>query len=109
MAVSKMLPHGLFAGQKGELQKAAIEGRIMPQWIEEPTGFEPHRPRQSFRTVWISDIHLGTPGCNAELLLDFLKAIECETLYLVGDIIDGWRLRKGWYWPRATTTSSAAC
>ena len=40
-----------------------------------------------------------TPGCNAELLLDFLKSIECDTLFLVGDIIDGWRLRKGWYWP----------
>jgi UDP-2,3-diacylglucosamine pyrophosphatase LpxH len=51
--------------------------------------------------VWISDIHLGTRGCNAELLLDFLRSIECETLYLVGDIVDGWRLRKGWYWPDA--------
>nr|WP_253201498.1 UDP-2,3-diacylglucosamine diphosphatase [Sphingomonas quercus] len=52
-----------------------------------------------FRTVWISDTHLGTPGCNAELLLDFLRSIDCETLYLVGDIVDGWQLRKGWYWP----------
>ena len=51
------------------------------------------------RTVWISDLHLGTRGCNAALLLDFLASIECETLYLVGDIVDGWRLRKGWYWP----------
>ncbi|HTH27690.1 MAG TPA: UDP-2,3-diacylglucosamine diphosphatase [Sphingobium sp.] len=54
-----------------------------------------------FRTIWISDIHLGTSGCNAALLLDFLRSVECETLYLVGDIIDGWRLRKGWYWPDA--------
>ena len=38
-------------------------------------------------------------GCNADLLLDFLKSTECETLYLVGDIVDGWQLRKGWYWP----------
>jgi hypothetical protein len=38
------------------------------------------------RTVWISDVHLGTPGCNADLLLDFLKSIQPETLYLVGDI-----------------------
>jgi len=44
-------------------------------------------------------VHLGTKGCNAELLLDFLQSTESETLYLVGDIIDGWRLRKGWYWP----------
>jgi UDP-2,3-diacylglucosamine pyrophosphatase LpxH len=52
-----------------------------------------------FRTVWISDVHLGTARCQAGLLSDFLHSIECETLYLVGDIVDGWRLRKGWYWP----------
>jgi UDP-2,3-diacylglucosamine pyrophosphatase LpxH len=53
------------------------------------------------RTVWISDLHLGTPGCQARALLDFLKHTECETLYLVGDIIDGWQLRRSWYWPQA--------
>jgi len=53
------------------------------------------------RTVWISDIHLGTPGCQARALLDFLRSVECETLYLVGDIIDGWQLRRSWYWPQA--------
>ena len=68
-------------------------------WIEEPVHFEPARPRMGFRTIWISDTHLGTAGCQAELLLDFLKSTDCETLYLVGDIIDGWQLRKGWYWP----------
>lgn len=54
-----------------------------------------------YRSVWISDIHLGTRGCNAALLLDFLREIECQHLYLVGDIIDGWRLTRGWYWPQA--------
>ena len=44
-------------------------------------------------------MHLGTAGCNAPLLLDFLKSVQPETLYLVGDIIDGWRLKRGWYWP----------
>ena len=73
--------------------------QAMPQWIEEPLHFEPDRKRLAYRTVWISDTHLGTPGCKADYLLDFLKSIECETLYLVGDIVDGWRLRKGWYWP----------
>lgn len=58
-----------------------------------------HNP-QMYRTIWISDIHLGTRGCKAEFLLDFLKHTESETLYLVGDIIDGWRLRKQWYWPQ---------
>lgn len=51
-----------------------------------------------YRTVWISDTHLGTRGCKAEFLLDFLRHTECETLYLVGDIVDGWRLKKSWYW-----------
>jgi UDP-2,3-diacylglucosamine pyrophosphatase LpxH len=57
--------------------------------------------KQRFRAVWISDLHLGTPGCQAEALLDFLKHTECEYLYLVGDIIDGWQLRRSWYWPQA--------
>ncbi|MFO1253229.1 MAG: UDP-2,3-diacylglucosamine diphosphatase [Inhella sp.] len=52
------------------------------------------------RTVWISDLHLGTPGCQAGALLDFLRRVECETLYLVGDIIDGWQLRRQWFWPQ---------
>ncbi|MDO9147879.1 MAG: UDP-2,3-diacylglucosamine diphosphatase [Hydrogenophaga sp.] len=52
------------------------------------------------RTVWISDLHLGTPGCQATPLLDFLKRVECDTLYLVGDIIDGWQLKRQWYWPQ---------
>ena len=61
------------------------------------------RPRQTarHRTIFISDIHLGTRGCQAELLLDFLKRNECDHLYLVGDIVDGWRLKRWWYWPQA--------
>lgn len=51
-----------------------------------------------YRTIWISDIHLGTRGCKADLLLEFLKYTEADTLYLVGDIIDGWRLKRSWYW-----------
>lgn len=58
-------------------------------------------PTLSVRTVWISDLHLGTPGCQARALLDFLRDVDCETLYLVGDIIDGWQLRRSWYWPQA--------
>ena len=55
----------------------------------------------SVRTIWISDLHLGTPGCQAAALLDFLRHTECETLFLVGDIIDGWQLRRTWYWPQS--------
>jgi len=53
------------------------------------------------RTAWISDLHLGTPGCKAEALLDFLREVDCDQLFLVGDIIDGWQLRRSWYWPQA--------
>jgi len=56
---------------------------------------------RNYRTIWISDLHLGTRGCKAEFLLDFLRDTEAETIYLVGDIIDGWRLKKSWYWPQA--------
>ncbi len=68
---------------------------------ETAAGPAPGRPVQRYRTLWISDLHLGTPGCQAEALLDFLRHTECETLYLVGDIVDGWQLRRNWYWPQA--------
>jgi UDP-2,3-diacylglucosamine pyrophosphatase LpxH len=55
----------------------------------------------TYRTLFLSDFHLGTRGCQAELLLDFLRHHEAETIYLVGDIVDGWRLKQGWYWPQA--------
>ena len=54
-----------------------------------------------YRAVFISDIHLGTLGCQAEALIDFLKHHPSEYLYLIGDIVDGWQLRKRWYWPQA--------
>jgi len=57
--------------------------------------------RQRLRTVFISDVHLGTPGCQAKALLAFLKAHPSDRLYLVGDIIDGWQLRRRWYWPQS--------
>jgi UDP-2,3-diacylglucosamine pyrophosphatase LpxH len=62
-----------------------------------------HRLRPlRYRTIWLSDIHLGYRGCKAEFLLDFLRSTECENLYLVGDIIDVWSLkRRGLYWPQA--------
>ncbi len=74
------------------------------------TGFpggQPYSPeppadaRRRYRTVWISDVHLGTRGCNAQMLIDFLDHVDSDTMYLVGDIIDGWRLKKKFYWPAA--------
>jgi Calcineurin-like phosphoesterase len=70
---------------------------------EAPPGTRPspaHRPLD-VRTLWISDVHLGTRDCKAEYLLDLLAHTECERIYLVGDIIDFWNLKNGWYWPAA--------
>ena len=73
----------------------------LPEWIVgDGRSRDKDAPKLAFRTVFISDLHLGTPGCNADLLLDFLRSVKCETLYLVGDIVDGWQLKKGWYWPQ---------
>lgn len=83
-------PPGLFRGRPGR----PITAEFHPDDTLTPGG------KLRFRTVWISDTHLGTAGCNAELLHDFLQSIKPETLYLVGDIIDGWRLKRGWYWPQ---------
>ena len=54
-----------------------------------------------YRSVFISDTHLGTKGCRSDFLADFLARMQCDHLYLVGDIVDGWRLRKSWYWDQA--------
>ncbi len=64
---------------------------------------EPLDPEATLRvrTAWISDLHLGTAGCQAPALLTFLREVECETLYLVGDIVDGWQLKRSWYWPQS--------
>ena len=72
--------------------------------------FVSHRPvtpekpdvaRRRYRTIWISDVHLGTRGCNADMLIDFLDRVDSDILYLVGDIVDGWQLKKRFYWPAA--------
>lgn len=61
----------------------------------------PTRTQAHYRAIWISDVHLGTAGCKAEFLLDFLRFNESWDLYLVGDIIDGWQLKKNWYWKQS--------
>ncbi|MFW2542005.1 UDP-2,3-diacylglucosamine diphosphatase [Primorskyibacter sp. 2E107] len=53
----------------------------------------------SDRTIFLSDVHLGTRGCRSALLVQFLQKHDADTLYLVGDIFDGWSLRRGWHWP----------
>lgn len=75
-------------------------GEFLPDPDEAPDK-EAAEDGPCYRAVFVSDLHLGTPGCQAEALLDFLKAHPSEHLYLVGDIIDGWQLRKRWFWPQA--------
>src|ERR1700748_2788871 len=83
-------------------------------WLVPPprTGFAPPRGRSAppparpprfHRTIFISDIHLGTRGCKADFLCDFLAKNSCQTLYLIGDIVDGWQLKRRWYWNGAQT------
>lgn len=59
------------------------------------------RTSERYRTIWISDLHLGTKGAQAHRVLDFLRHTDSDTLYLVGDVVDGWMLKKSWYWPQA--------
>src|SRR3982074_155717 len=59
----------------------------------------PGETTRRFRALFISDVHLGTRGCRADQLLDFLRHHDADTIYLVGDVVDGWQLRSSWYWP----------
>ncbi|MDT9000491.1 UDP-2,3-diacylglucosamine diphosphatase [Paucibacter sp. APW11] len=85
------------------MARAAAGLASPPPWHLTPQAPDEEAPpgQLRYRTVWISDLHLGTPGCQAGPLLDFLREVECEQLFLVGDIIDGWQLRRSWYWPQA--------
>src|SRR5262245_60535712 len=69
---------------------------ILADRFSENRSLEPRR----YRTIWISDIHLGTRNAKADFLLDFLRNTESDHLFLVGDIIDGWALKRSWYWPQ---------
>ena len=78
-----------------------MAARCVEPLVEDDDGEPLGVRRQRLRTVFISDVHLGTPGCQAKALLAFLKAHPSDRLYLVGDIIDGWQLRRRWYWPQS--------
>ncbi|KPL69048.1 phosphoesterase [Erythrobacter sp. SG61-1L] len=88
-------------GERDNFGENGIAVPAFPHFtVSEPSVPEPSdEGRRRYRTIWISDVHLGTKGCNAELLIDFLDNVDSETMYLVGDIIDGWRLKKKFYWP----------
>ena len=80
--------------------RAGADAMVVPDVADVSPPSTPNQIRR-YRSVWISDLHLGTPGCQAHALLDFLKHVESDHLFLVGDIIDGWQLRRSWYWPQA--------
>ncbi|MEL7189204.1 MAG: UDP-2,3-diacylglucosamine diphosphatase [Pseudomonadota bacterium] len=96
------------AGDAGSIfSQFSPVGNVADFPIPHPATPEPASPdaggpeRRKYRTIWISDIHLGTKGCNADMLIDFLDRTDSETMYLVGDIVDGWRLKKKFFWPQA--------
>ncbi len=79
---------------------AAIDPTPSPPQTDDVPAAGEQEGTHRYRAIFISDIHLGTRGCKAEYLLDFLRHAEADRLYLVGDIIDGWALKKGFYWPQ---------
>ena len=85
-------PEALLGRTRTRTQIGTIEGRPELVMNQLPAA------TQRFRAIWISDTHLGTTGCQAARLLEFLRRTESDYLYLVGDIIDGWQLRRRWYW-----------
>jgi UDP-2,3-diacylglucosamine pyrophosphatase LpxH len=66
-----------------------------------PAPIADHLHPLHFRSIFISDTHLGTPGCQAGALLEFLRRTESDYLYLVGDIVDGWQLKRRWFWQQS--------
>lgn len=86
------------------LPPAASFETAIPTWMDDELDDDltpEEHPKKHYRSIWISDVHLGTKGSKAELLSEFLKYNDSETLYLVGDIIDGWQMKKRAYWPQA--------
>ncbi len=61
-------------------------------------------PVRHHRAIWISDVHLGTKHAQVTALLEFLRLNESEFLYIVGDLIDGWELKRAWRWEDSYNT-----
>jgi UDP-2,3-diacylglucosamine pyrophosphatase LpxH len=91
--VSLVPPQGLFVMA---LSWESVRGACMGS----DAGSE-ESPERRFRTLFISDVHLGARGSQADKLLDFLRSHDADTIYLVGDIVDGWALKSNWYWPQS--------
>ena len=87
-----------------ELHAALLQVPLREAFSETPDAADEddvQTGRPKFRAIFISDLHIGTPGFQAEALLEFLKHHRSDMLYLVGDIVDGWQLRRRWFWPQS--------
>jgi UDP-2,3-diacylglucosamine pyrophosphatase LpxH len=93
--IAWFLDNGLRLPGRGRPRNAIRQPEDQSAVHEVPRGLRHHR------TIFISDVHLGTRPCKAALLADFLAHNSCDTLFLVGDIVDGWRLKHRWFWPEA--------
>lgn len=85
----------------GSIPSDLLSGALAGPPVEDLDDDESGDERVKVRTIFVSDVHLGTPGCQAKALLAFLKAYPSDRLYLIGDIIDGWQLRRRWFWPQS--------
>ena len=99
----------LFSGS-GQVTARAVGGRKWSCWRHvkllgartwEVTRSVKRAPSGAFARCFISDVHLGARGSQADRLLDFLRSHDADTIYLVGDIVDGWALKSSWYWPQS--------
>src|SRR5262245_18833603 len=79
-------------------QMASRRCAMMQTWRPRQTSAQDGNP---LRAMFLSDVHLATRACRADALLEFLRAHEAQTIYLVGDIVDFWRIRRGAIWPRS--------
>ena len=89
----------VFAARSREVGAGALRAeRVGGGWSPPAPEDRASPPPRRYRAIFISDTHLGTPGCQAGALLAFLRRTESDYLYLVGDIVDGWQLKRRWYW-----------
>lgn len=91
---------GLLGRQMGHAALQGVTDRLADLQTDWPGDAQEDAPAR-YRAIFISDLHIGTPGFQAEALMDFLKHYPSEMLYLVGDIVDGWQLRRRWFWPQS--------
>jgi UDP-2,3-diacylglucosamine pyrophosphatase LpxH len=86
--------------RRGHREAQQVTDSLRMNMAAKPILATPAEGAVRVRTLFLSDIHLGARGCQADKLLDFMRYYDADTIYLVGDIVDGWQLKFGWYWPQ---------